>query len=250
MYFIETTHNDLPPTPWKHILRSGPVWALIAVTIGNAWGFLTLVSDMPKFVSSVLKFAVDSNGYLSSLPYFCMWVNSSIVSCIADWTIAKGHLSINAVRKIGSTIASVGPATFLVAASYAGCNAFLVVGFLTTGLTLMGCSTSSILINALDLGPNYAGIIMGLTNGMSTLSGIVSPYVVGVITPNQTISEWRMVFWIVCAFFVISNTIFLIYGSGEIQEWNDPAFLAKEKCKTKDKSENGVEQPMLPVKKV
>lgn len=245
-YLTEHTHDELPATPWRHILSSKPVWALVIVTIGNAWGFLTMVSDMPKYMSSVLKFSVENNGYLSSLPYLCMWMNSCLTSFIADLVIAKGHVSTNFVRKFGSTVASLGPGTFLIAASYAGCNGFLVVTLLTIGLTLMGCSTFSILINSLDLGPNYAGTLMGLVNGVSTLSGIISPYVVGVITPNQTISEWRLVFWIVFMIFLVTNTIFLIYGSSELQEWNDPTFLSTEKRTSKGEVKEIIQ--LLPTK--
>ncbi|XP_014215959.1 putative inorganic phosphate cotransporter [Copidosoma floridanum] len=226
---LKHTHESVPPTPWRHILTSLPVWALMVATIGNSWGFLTICSDMPKYMSSVLKFSVRENGYFSSLPYLCMWLTSCLASWLSDRLISGGAASISAVRKIGCTIASLGPGVFVVAVSYAGCDGFLAVAMLTIGMALMGCAISSILINALDLGPNYAGTIMGLANGISTLSGIVSPYVVGVITPNQTISEWRAVFWIVFAFFVVSNAFYLVYGSGELQEWNDPKFLKKER---------------------
>ena len=31
--------------------------------------------------------------------------------------------------------------------------------------------------NHLDIAPRYAGVLMGLTNGVATISGIVGPYV-------------------------------------------------------------------------
>ena len=34
-------------------------------------------------------------------------------------------------------------------------------------------------------------------------------------------SEWRLVFWIVAAMLVITNIIYLIFGSAEIEPWND-----------------------------
>ncbi|KAJ8681411.1 hypothetical protein QAD02_017198 [Eretmocerus hayati] len=221
------THGNTPFPPWHYILRSKPVWALVVLNFGNAWGFFTLSSDMPKYLKNVLKFSVEDNGYFSSLPYLFMWLVGYAGSHLADWGIAQQKISTTAVRKIGSTISSVGPAVFIVAASYAGCDSFLVITLVTIGLTLKGCSYFSVLINALDLSPNYVGTLTGLVNGLSTLSGIISPYLVGILTPNQMLSEWRIVFWIVCTFYLVSNTIYLIYGSGELQEWNDPSFLMK-----------------------
>lgn len=50
--------QDLPPTPWKAILTSWPVWALIIVEAGHDWGGFTIVSDLPKYMSDVLHFSV------------------------------------------------------------------------------------------------------------------------------------------------------------------------------------------------
>lgn len=222
-------HNDLPPTPWCHMFQSKPFWALVAIMAGNSWGFMTMVSDMPKYMSSVLKFSVENNGYFSSLPHLALWIFSTIASIVVDSLVANGRMSIEQVRKVGATIATLGPAFFLMAASYAGCNRTLVVVFTTAGLALMGCSNFSLMVNSLDLAPNYAGSVMGLVNGISMISGILTPYVVGILTPNQTLSEWHLVFWIVFTVFVASNLIYLVWGSAELQEWNDPAFLMKEK---------------------
>lgn len=50
--------QDLPPTPWKSILTSWPVWALIIVEAGHDWGSFTIISDLPKYMSDVLHFSV------------------------------------------------------------------------------------------------------------------------------------------------------------------------------------------------
>lgn len=151
----ENTHENLPPTPWGHILRSKPIWALTAIMIGNCWGFMTIVSDMPKYMASVLKFSVESNGYLSSLPHLAFWIVSVFTSIIADNFIATGRMTVEQVRMTGGTLATMGPAVFLILASYAGCNRALVIVLTTAGLGLMGCSTFSTMINVLDLAPNY-----------------------------------------------------------------------------------------------
>ncbi|XP_014232260.1 sialin-like [Trichogramma pretiosum] len=232
---LTNNHANSKSIPWRAILRSKPVWALMIATIGNAWGFITIVSDMPKYLGGVLKFSIESNGYLSSLPYLCKWIVGIVASSFADHLVARGRLSIGQVRKIGSAVAAFGPGVFMVAVSYAGCDKILAVSFLTLGQSLLGCATFSVLANALDLGPNYAGTIMGLVNGISTLSGIFSPYLVGLLTPNSTVDEWRSVFWIVFLMFAVTEVVFLIWGSGELQEWNDPDFLAdKEREREKD----------------
>lgn len=39
------THKKPPSAPWRHILTSVPVWALVTAQIGHDWGFFTLVND-------------------------------------------------------------------------------------------------------------------------------------------------------------------------------------------------------------
>lgn len=51
----------------------------------------------------------------------------------------------------------------------------------------MGAFVPSLKVNALDLSPNYAGTLMALVGGIGAISGIITPYLVGVLTPNVSI---------------------------------------------------------------
>jgi hypothetical protein len=50
-----------------------------------------------------------------------------------------------------------------------------------------------------DIAPAYAGIVFGISNTFSTISGIVSPYVVGALTGKVSLIllnihlRWRMI---------------------------------------------------------
>lgn len=68
--------------------------------------------------------------------------------------------------------ASVPPAIFIVAASYAGCNKTLVVFWFILALGFMGFYYCSLKIHSLDLSPNYAGPIAALTNGAGSITGV------------------------------------------------------------------------------
>ncbi|XP_058791429.1 putative inorganic phosphate cotransporter isoform X2 [Phymastichus coffea] len=225
----EHAHENPPPVPWRHLLTSMPLWALISVQVGHDWGFYTIATDLPKYMSSVLHFRVDQNGYLSSLPYIGMWLCCLFMSWLADWLIAKERMSITVVRKVGTTIASIGPGLFIVAASYAKCDRVLVVGMFTLGVTLLGSGIPSLKVNALDLSPNYAGTVMAISNSAAACTGILTPYIVGVLTPNQTIDQWRVVFWIIFIVLAVTNVFYLIFASGKIAAWNDPVLMQRNR---------------------
>lgn len=230
--FKEYTHKDIPPVPWGHIFRSTPFWALVAAHIGHDWGLYTLLTDLPKYLSSVLHFSVEENGYLNALPNLCSVFYVLLVSWLTDKAITSGFVSKTEARKINTGISLVIPAFLVIGASYAGCERTTVVVLMTLGMTFMGSSLPGIKVNSLDLSPNYAGTIMGLANGIASFTGIFTPYLVGYLTPHQLLGEWRIVFWIVFGVFMITNVIFMVFASGNVQDWNDPEFLNKSDKKS------------------
>ncbi|XP_034234799.1 putative inorganic phosphate cotransporter isoform X2 [Thrips palmi] len=209
-------------TPWKSILTSMPVLALITTEVGHDWGFYTMVTDLPKYMSDVQHFKISSNGTMSALPFICMWISSMVLSATGDWITSKRVISNTLLRKIFTTIGSVGPGAFLLWASYAGCNKYFVVALFCIGMTTMGAFYPGMRVNALDLSPRHAGTIGALMNGTGALAGVAAPYAIGLIAPNGLMSEWQTVFIINFAIMGITNVAFIIWGSGERQWWDDP----------------------------
>lgn len=80
--------------------------------------------------------------------------------------------------------ASIFPAIFIMAATYAECNHLLVVTFFTLSIGLNAFMPSGLLANPIDLSPNYAGTIMSIGNAVGALCGIIAPFTVGLLTPN------------------------------------------------------------------
>lgn len=215
-------NDNLPPTPWKDILTSAPMLAIIVAQIGHDWGFFIMVSDLPKYMKEVLGFNVYDVGLYSSLPYLLMWVVSLSSGVLCDYLIGSNKLSIGAARKIFTAIAAIGPGGFILLASYALCNRLWVVIWFILAMGSMGTYYPGMKVNTLDLSPNYSGSLMALTNGAAALTGIVAPVFVGMMTPNAFLMEWRLVFWITFIIFVVTTVVYVIWASGDIQLWNYP----------------------------
>lgn len=179
--------KNTPPTPWKAILTSVPMMALVCAQIGHDWGFYIMVTDLPKYMSDVMRFSISANGLLTSLPYLVMWIVSVTTGFLSDWLTKKNLLSITNCRKWFTGVAAVPPAFFILGASYAGCDRVTVVAMFTLAMGFMGTFYPGMKVNPLDLSPNYAGILMAITNGIGACAGILVPYVVGVMTPNVSI---------------------------------------------------------------
>ncbi|KXJ75041.1 hypothetical protein RP20_CCG012388 [Aedes albopictus] len=229
--------TDMGPIPWKKIATSMPFWALIAgqvhvkivVTylsisyepiellpqVGHDWGFYLIATDLPKYMKSILGLSVKDNGLISFFPFLSMWIFSVLTGWICDVQIRKKCTSPTVARKMWTTIGSLPPAVLLLAASYAGCNRVLVIAYFALSVTLMGGFYPGIKVNVNDLSPNFAGFLMAIVNGIGAITGLM--------TPNQTLDEWRSVFWVAFWVLNVTNVIFILFGSGKIQNWNDPS---------------------------
>ncbi|OWR51221.1 sodium-dependent phosphate transporter [Danaus plexippus plexippus] len=218
---IHSEKQILDPVPWKALLRSVPLWSLIIAGIGHDWGYFTMVTDLPKYMTDVLKFNIKSAGLLSALPYVAMWIASFFFGLLCDFCTKRKYHSIQNARKIYTTIAATGPGICIILASYSGCDTTLAVFWFIAAMTLMGAYYSGMKINALDITPNYAGTTTAMVNGIAAISGIISPYLIGLLTPHSTLKEWRIAFWVCLAILVITNIIYLIFAKGEQQWWDD-----------------------------
>ncbi|XP_055295735.1 putative inorganic phosphate cotransporter isoform X2 [Sitodiplosis mosellana] len=232
--------DDLPSTPWRKLLTCPAVIALIFAQIGHNWGLFIIINDLPKYMNDVLRFSIKKNGLYTSVPYVVLWIVALFTGVLSDYLIKRKYLGITNSRKLFTSIAAIGPGVFVVLASYAGCDRVAVVAMFTLGMGFMGTFYSGIKANSLDIAPNYAGVIMAIANGTGSLAGVVGPYIVGVLTPNSYLTEWRIVFWITFVLFVVTTILYDIFASGEIQDWNDPLKLKEQNTKSNGSSSEKV----------
>jgi ACS family sodium-dependent inorganic phosphate cotransporter len=107
--------------------------------------------------------------------------------------------------------------------AYYGCNRMASVAIFTAALTINGGVTAGYLGNGLDIAPNFSGTIFGIANTFSSIGGFVSSQLVGAITyQNQTYTQWTIIFWTLAAAYCIGALVFVIFGTGELQKWNNP----------------------------
>ncbi|XP_014391262.1 PREDICTED: sialin isoform X3 [Myotis brandtii] len=221
-YILSSLKNQLSSqksVPWIPMLKSLPLWAIVVAHFSYNWTFYTLLTLLPTYMKEILRFNVQENGILSAVPYFGCWLCMIMSGQAADHLRAKWNFSTVCVRKFFSLIGMIGPAVFLVAAGFIGCDYSLAVAFLTISTTLGGFCSSGFSINHLDIAPSYAGILLGITNAFATIPGMIGPVIAKSLTPENTIREWQTVFWIAAAINVFGAIFFTLFGKGEVQNW-------------------------------
>ncbi|KAG9337989.1 hypothetical protein JZ751_027326 [Albula glossodonta] len=223
-YITTTLKNEvLSPSsdsiPWSSIFSSLPLWAIVVAHFSYNWTFYTLLTLLPTYMNSILGFSIQQNGMLSALPYLGCWLLALLGGQLADFLRESCFFSTVAVRRAFTIIGMVGPAVFLVAVGYTGCDYTLAVGFLTISSALGGFSASGFNINHLDIAPSYAGILLGITNTFATIPGMVGPVIARALTPHNTMEEWRTVFYISAGINVFGAAFYTLFGRGVVQPW-------------------------------
>ncbi|KAF6205435.1 hypothetical protein GE061_019607 [Apolygus lucorum] len=209
--------------PWKSLVTSGPFVTLTFNYVCHNWGFFTLLTLTPTYIHGVYGFSIQDNGFLSAIPYLCMMVGGFLMSAIASKLSER--YSVNVIRKLFNSIGLYGAAIPLFVLSTFHTNATGAMVLLSLATTLNSGVFNGIQCNHLDLAPNLGGILMGITNASSNIASLCAPLWAGFFVKDESNAEqWQIVFLVSAALYVVGNTAFLIFGSTDIQPWNDPTF--------------------------
>ncbi|CAI4228914.1 unnamed protein product [Auanema sp. JU1783] len=217
---VSNSHPTFFSIPWKAILTSKPVWAIIVANFARSWTFYLLLQNQLTYMKDVLDLNISHSGLLAALPHAVMGV---VVLCggqLADYLRANKILSTTAVRKIFNCGGFGGEAAFLLIVAYTHKESTAMIALILA----VGCSgfaISGFNVNHLDIAPRYAAILMGLSNGIGTLAGLTCPFVTEMFT-SKGAHGWTKVFLLASLIHFTGVTFYAIYASGELQDWGEP----------------------------
>ncbi|XP_017763701.1 PREDICTED: vesicular glutamate transporter 1 [Eufriesea mexicana] len=232
-------------TPWRKFLTSMPVHAIIVANFCRSWNFYLLVLYQARFMQESFNMALVEAGIIGSLPHFLM---TMIVPCgglLADHIRKRGILSTTNVRKLFNCGGFGMEALFFLVVANATThrNGTAAIVALACGVACSGFAISGFNVNHLDIAPRYASILMGMSNGIGTIAGLLVPFFVDNITAKKDAHSWRNVFIIAACVHIFGVTFYAIFCSGELQPWADPAL---DEQKTFAMDEFGQGKPPIP----
>ncbi|GAB6029806.1 hypothetical protein CHUAL_005518 [Chamberlinius hualienensis] len=219
---VKISYPKLSTTPWVAFFTSMPVWAIIVANFCRSWTFYLLLNDQQTYFSEVFNFDISEGGVLGALPHLVMTVVVPIGGHLADMLRQKQILSTSSVRKIFNCGGFGMEAIFLLVVGLTKNDSTAAITALTLAVGFSGFAISGFNVNHLDIAPRYAGILMGISNGFGTLSGLMCPIVTEKLTENETASEWERVFVIASLIHFAGVIFYGLFASGEKQPWADP----------------------------
>lgn len=225
------THGS--ETPWKEIWLSMPAWASHVALFGTLWLQFTLVTLLPTYLGTVLGFDIKSNGFYSALPYIGAILAGSVAGPTADTIRRKEWMSVTGVRKLYNGISLFVPSVIIcLVVAVAGCNGMLSLALFIIAGAVRGISEAGCYAIPIDMAPDFAGTVFGVSVSLASFSGILVPYITGALTNEEnTTTRWSYTFYITGAVGIICGLFFQIFASADVQPWG----LAK---KNADSGEN------------
>lgn len=126
-------------------------------------------------------------GVIGSLPHLLM---TMIVPCgglLADHLRKRGIMSTTNVRKLFNCGGFGMEAIFFLVLAHATTskNGTAATISLAIGVACSGFAISGFNVNHLDIAPRYASILMGMSNGIGTIAGLLVPFFVDNITEKK-----------------------------------------------------------------
>lgn len=139
-----------------------------------------------------------------------MAISANVGGWLADSLVARG-VSVTYVRKFMQTLGFLGPAFCLTQLQ----NVHTLPAAVVCMMGAQGFdafSQSGLYSNHQDIGPRYAGVLLGLSNTAGVLAGVLGSIATGYILAHGT---WANVWQVAVALYLVGTVIWNLFSTGE-----------------------------------
>ncbi|XP_046658349.1 sialin-like isoform X1 [Homalodisca vitripennis] len=224
LHFIQNSIGSVPAArkhvthPWLKILTALPFWAIVVGNFCLCWSHYTMLILLPTLMKDVFDYNLAESGLVTSLPYLMMGLTTQFMGGISDWLQNTNVLSITKIRKLFLSGSLIGEACFLFLAGHMR-TPTLVILCLIADFALEGITLSNYYVNCLDIAPQHASVIFGISNTFASASGIISPMLASYIVTDKSAEQWQIIFYIASSLMAVGAVFCGLFISGDRQPW-------------------------------
>ncbi|GIY40928.1 hypothetical protein CDAR_540091 [Caerostris darwini] len=226
---FQMSEHEPVPIPWLRILTFGPFWAAVYAQFIGDWTFFLLLNNLPTFYSTILNFHIETNGYVSSFSYVLQTIVACLSGFISDEAIKHEIVTPIVARKTCNMLGCIGSIVGLLISSSAGCDITLQICAFGLTMAAVGMWSCSYMISYLDISPEYAGTLIGVSSTFSGFTGFITPIFVGALTDKQpTFSQWRFIFGVTIILIISNGIVYQLFATATKQYWDEEQHLERD----------------------
>jgi MFS transporter, ACS family, solute carrier family 17 (sodium-dependent inorganic phosphate cotransporter), other len=139
-----------------------------------------------------------------------MAVSANVGGWIADTLVSRGT-SVTTVRKIMQTVGFMGPAACLSLLPSAS-SLPAAVACMMGAQGFDAFSQSGLYSNHQDIGPRYAGVLLGLSNTAGVLAGVLGSLATGWLLAH---GSWADVWRVAVCLYLVGTLVWNLFSTGE-----------------------------------
>lgn len=164
-------------TPWKKLLSQPAVWALIFNHFCCNWILYVLLTWLPSYFNQTQGLSLINAGLFSAAPWLVMVVCGNAATAAADALIKRG-VDVTLVRKGFQVAALLGAAVSLLLVRGVT-DPGQAMALMCTALGALGMSWAGFSPNHLEIAPDHADVLVGLSNTAGSIPGALGVAVTG-----------------------------------------------------------------------
>ncbi|XP_078597039.1 uncharacterized protein LOC144873493 isoform X3 [Branchiostoma floridae x Branchiostoma japonicum] len=211
-------------SPYKSMLKSPAALSIWVCEVCVKWVVYLMLTFAPLYYVQVHEQPVSMAGVYSGVHFALFTVGLPLIGYPARAATKSQTVSTNFIRKSFNFLGLATAGSFLLSTALEGDSLEKVVPFLTTGFGALAFPLAAgYNVNALDIAGVHASKLMGVSGGLSTIMGIITPICVGGGTLHQNAEEWNIIWTVSAGLLFSSATIFLCCGSGSPEDWSGAA---------------------------
>eukprot|EP00039_Didymoeca_costata_P002155 m.57892 g.57892 ORF g.57892 m.57892 type:complete len:538 (+) comp11140_c0_seq2:208-1821(+) len=168
--------------PWKHLLSSGPCYAILLAHLGYSWMLVTVADGFPQFSKNVFKRDLEEKHNIDEIVPNAAFILAAFISSLVADSLTRNKMLLKRVRQLFTSISFVTSSVFIILladlSQHQRAKGLIYMSIVQGSL---GLCYGGFLINHLDIGPRHAGALYGLTSAFSIISYFLVPIVMKVL---------------------------------------------------------------------
>ena len=174
------------------MLHSRAVWGIAIAHVSINWSLYLILSWFPTFVNREMGVDLQTAGLLALAPTVISLVMAPAAGRLFDRLVSQGY-NRRTIRRVMQSVAFAGITLAMLAVTLTD-SLMLSVAVITLSNALGAFSIGGFATNHLDIAPNQAGLLMGVTNTLAAVSSGASVFVSGWI--QDVSGGWDAVFYL------------------------------------------------------